>query len=452
MTKLPAAAADIRAFITSLPVFAMALVVFALVTLLQVPLVLNPGYFSHDELQWAAIAAQGEAFNWRAIHTFQYRPLTFNLWIALSRALFEQPPAFHAVVVAWGALNAALLAVLGRRLGLPIGAAMLGALAFASGPYAMYVHGWVGTLGDLIWVTCALCIGIVAARGEQRGAIVATSFLLTTTALLAKEAAVSIPAVLALGWWLGGRQRRWGIAAAASALPVATYLALRVGVLLFSARQGNAYDWNIANIPLRWFEYQIFTPNIAVFEVGTTLARGFDKRVMISAGLWLLLAVALARIGWRWLAAFLLAGVAVLAPVLVLEASANQYAYGFAAVVALLVAAGWSRMNRFGHGLVAVLAILNLWHGVNVMREMRRVGDIQAAFSPALADAVRQSQRPMLRLVPATAGDVWIFQRLTHDIPAYRGIAIDNRVQLVETDAAADYRIGTDGRLTRLRP
>ncbi|MEO7132619.1 MAG: hypothetical protein ABI024_00215, partial [Vicinamibacterales bacterium] len=222
--------------------------------------------------------------------------------------------------------------------------------------------------------------------------------------------------------------------------------------LLFSARQGNAYDWNIANIPLRWFEYQIFPPNIAVFEVGTTLARGFDKRVMISAGLWLLLSMVLARIGWRWLAAFLLAGVAVLAPVLVLEASANQYAYGFGAVLALLVAAGWNRMNRVGHGLVAVLAILNLWHGVNVMREMRRVGDIQAAFSPALADAVRQSRRPILRLVPGPAGDVWIFQRLTHDIPVYRGVAIGNRVQLVETNAAADYRIGSDGHLTRLRP
>lgn len=452
MTKRPAVAATLRAFTAPLPVFAMALIVFVSAMLVQLPLALNPGYFSHDELQWAAIVAQDGVYDWSAIHSFQYRPLTFSVWIALSRAVFEQPQVFHTMLVAWGALNAALLAVLGRRLGLSTGAAALGALAFASGPYAMYVHGWVGTLGDLMWVACALLLGIVVSRSEHRVSIFLVALLLTTAALLAKEAAVSIPALLALAWWLGGRQRRWGIAAAGAALPVVVYLALRIGVLMFSARQGNAYDWSFGNIPLRWFEYQVYQPNIAVFEVATTLVRGFDKRVVISVALWLLLSVALVRIGWRWLTGFLLTGVAALAPVLVLEASANQYAYGFAAITALLVAAGWSRMNRIGHCIVAVLAILNLWHGINVMREMRRVGDIQAIFSPALADAVRQSRSPMLRLVPAMAGDVWIFQRLTHDIPIYRGIAIGHRAQLVETNAAADYRIDADGRLTRLRP
>ena len=35
------------------------LLAFALVVLAQLPLVLNPGYFSHDELQWAAHAVAG---------------------------------------------------------------------------------------------------------------------------------------------------------------------------------------------------------------------------------------------------------------------------------------------------------------------------------------------------------------------------------------------------------
>ena len=37
----------------------IALQVFALACLLQLPLALNPGYYSHDELQWAAFAADG---------------------------------------------------------------------------------------------------------------------------------------------------------------------------------------------------------------------------------------------------------------------------------------------------------------------------------------------------------------------------------------------------------
>ncbi|MCY7354869.1 MAG: hypothetical protein LH470_07305 [Lysobacter sp.] len=452
MKNTLATPADTTAVLDSVGVGVVALAVFAIVVLAQLPLVLNPGYFSHDELQWAAIGAQGGAFDWGAIQTFQYRPLTFTLWSQLSRALFDQPQAFHAVIVAWGALNAALLAVFGRRLGMWMPAALFGALAFALGPYAMYVHGWVGTLGDLLWMTCALVIGIVVARSEDRIAIVAMSLLLTVVALLAKEAAVSIPALLALMWWFSGRQRRWGLATVASAIPVAIYLMLRIGVLLFAPREAEGYVWSIGHVPLRWSEYQLFVPNIAVFEAGNALSRGIgDKRVLLSAALWLALSIVLARVGWRWLAAFLLGGLAALAPVLVLGASTNHYGYGFAALTALVVAAVWSRAGRGGRAVIAVLAILNLWHGVNVMRGMRHVGEVQSVFSPALANAVRESGQPVLRLLPATAGDAWIFERLTHEISSYQGIVIGQRVQLVQPDTAADYRIETDGRLTLLR-
>ena len=59
--------------------------VFALVLLAQLSLILNPGYFSHDELQWAAFANDGHPVAWTAIREFQYRPLTFNLWMWMSR-------------------------------------------------------------------------------------------------------------------------------------------------------------------------------------------------------------------------------------------------------------------------------------------------------------------------------------------------------------------------------
>ena len=37
---------------------------FAAAVLLQLPLALNPGYFSHDELQWAAFAADRVHVPW----------------------------------------------------------------------------------------------------------------------------------------------------------------------------------------------------------------------------------------------------------------------------------------------------------------------------------------------------------------------------------------------------
>ena len=82
----------------------------------------------------------------------------------------------------------------------------------------------------------------------------------------------------------------------------------------------------------------------------------------------------------------------------------------------------------------------------------RTVGEVQSRFSPALATAVRlhEGSTPLL-LHPDPDANVWIFHRLTHDIPRYDGVPIGERVQLVEGNAPADYRILADGRLVRLR-
>ncbi len=431
--------------------------VFVAVLLAQWPLVLNPGYFSHDELQWAAFAAQtpdwmAHGHLWSGVQSFQYRPLTFSLWLWLSRHLFDYPYAFHAVMVGLGGLNAALLALLLRRFGASAAAAAAGALAFALGAYAAHTHGWVGTLADLIWVGCALAIALIAQRDRHRSATVAASAALTVLALLAKEAAVVIPALLALAWWFLGRRPGWGRAALAAAVPVAIYLALRLGVLLFSPRQAANYGWDLAFIPQRWLEYQLFAPNPTKMEVAGTLARGLgDGRVLAAIALWLALAWALWRVGPRWLLGFLLAGAASLGPVLILAESANQYGYGFAAVTAAICAAAWPRMGRFGKAVIVVLAVLSLWHGANIVRRMHAAGEVQAVFSPALAEVVRENGDDTIRLRSADPSQRWLFDRLTHDIPSYRGVPIGERAVLVREGEAVDYVIEPDGRLTPLR-
>ena len=97
---------------------ALALALFAA----QAALWLNPGYFSHDELQWGARAA---VEHWRDLpfesfydwQRFQFRPLTFNLWLLVSHWLFETPRLFHTLIVALGTLDALLLASVLRAAG-----------------------------------------------------------------------------------------------------------------------------------------------------------------------------------------------------------------------------------------------------------------------------------------------------------------------------------------------
>lgn len=430
------------------------LLVFALALLGSWPLITNSGYFSHDELQWAAragVAGPIPWLSWTAIDAFQYRPLTFNLWLWLSRHLFAHPIAFHALLVAWGAGNAALLCALGRRFGLAPGPAIVGALVFALGPYAAYVHGWIGTLGDIGWLCCALLLGCAMSWRPRIAVTVLVAGVFTALGLLFKEAAVSIPALLALAWWLDGRKRHWLAAMLASAGVVVIYLGLRIGVLLNAPREGGQYALSLAHVPLRWFEYQVFAPIPNVFESFTVLSSGVGKRVAVAALLWLVLLVVTWRSHRRAAAIFLLGGIVALAPVLPLASSWNHYGYGFAAITAMAVAAAWPHAPRWGRGVIGVVAGLCVLHGIGVMLVMRQVGQVQSVFSPALAAAMQRHPGATVLLRPAPGAREWIFVRLTHDIPSYRGTPIGNRVQLVDGAMPADYLIAADGSLQPLR-
>lgn len=428
----------------------------ALVALVQLPLLLNPGYFSHDELQWAAFAADGRSFDWTATHLFQYRPLTFSLWLWLSGLLFDTPQAFHAVLVAGGAANAALACLLARRLGAAPWPALAGAVLFGIGPQAMYVHGWIGTLGDILWVGLGLSAALVASsRRLPTAAMAALVGLCVLLALLAKEAAVSIAPLLALAAWLAtdpssAARRRWTLAAVIAGAVVAAWLAWRLGALLGAPRAGGAYAVSLAHVPLRWYEQQLFPFDPGVAEVHTLLAHGFSKRVLLATLIWLGVVAALARAGWRWPVAFVLGGLAALAPALPLASGANQYGYGFACVTTLVAACTWPRLPRWGRAVLLFAALLVVWHGVDVMRQVRTVGERQARFSPAVAEALRD-RAGVLRLTIDDDSDAWMYRRLTHEIPHYDGVVFGDRVRIVTPGEPADAVVREDGSLAPVR-
>lgn len=423
------------------------------VLVVQLPLIFNPGYLSHDEFQWAYLAQRtgGGFFGnglWQDVFSFQYRPLTFSLWMMLSKHLFDHPEAFHAVLVLMGACNAGLLAVLLRGCGLPLQTALAGALVFALGPYAMHTHGWIGCIADLIWVGCTLAIGIVSQRERLAWAATAAS-VLTAVALMAKESAIVIPALLVLAWWFSARRKAWGVAAIASAVPVLIYLALRIKAILFApAAAGSIYHWSFLSIPVRWTEYQLFPLMRDRLGAGDFLGQGLHGRhIWFAVVGWLFLAVALHRTGWRWLLAFVVGGAAALGPVLILAEAANQYGYGFAAVTAGVCALAWPHMKRAPRIVVTIVGVLCIWHGVVVMRSIHDIGEKQSRFSPAMAAAVASTQQYPVRLRPQVEKDRWIYTRLTFDIPEYRGVPIGQRIVLADPGALSDYVILSDGSL-----
>ena len=407
---------------------------------------LNPGYYSHDELQWAVYAADRVQLTWLDVSAFQFRPLTFNLWMVLSRALFDTPMLFHAVLVAAGASNAVLLFAVGRGFGMRTRHAAFGALGFVLSPYAVYTHGWVGCIADVAWVCSALVLALCVQRIRRWLPAALIAALLTAIALLAKEAAFAMPPLLALAWWFDGRKRTWLAATVGSAAMAALYLGLRIDVLLNAPREGAQYVLSAWHLPMRWLEYQVFPPIVPLQEAITSLQRPLPA--LIAGLLWLGLFAALWQAGRRFAALFVLGGIAALLPVLPLASAWNHYAYGFAAIAAMTIAAAWPHASRHGRIAIGVFAVLSALHAGAVMWRMHQVGRIQSTFSPALAQAVHAHDGDGALVLRIGSGiKPWIVQRLTHDIPRYDGIEIGDRVRLADDGEAADYIVLPDGQL-----
>ncbi|MET0230058.1 MAG: hypothetical protein ABW186_03910 [Rhodanobacteraceae bacterium] len=416
-----------------------------LLLVLELPLILNPGYFAHDELVWLARAdvPSWDALQWTAwldLTPLLYRPLTSNLWLALSHALQTSPHAMHLMIVALGIANAwGLSRVLVAR-EIPERIAATAAVVFALTPYAIYVAGWVATIGDLL----TLAFGLLAARAIQRAVVApghpianlaaTTSALLIALALLSKESAIVLPALLLLAPPPGTSHRRILLAITPSALVVAIYLALRLPVLSASAAIAPAYAWSLDHIPARIAEFLLYPFVPPLFEIAPTLSKGAPRIAAAAICIASLLA-ALATADRRAPVVWLLAYVAALAPVLVLATSYNQYAYLASAVGVAIVAASWRAATRPARATLALLAIVVVVHGCAVMLRFPPIGSIQSSLCADLAAALETSPAP-IRIVATDARDAWLPARILEGVASWRGTRFAGRVHFAD-DATA---------------
>jgi hypothetical protein len=406
-----------------------------LLLLLQLPLILNPGYLSFDELQWWA-RADVPAFAdlpwvaWTDLRAFQYRPLTFNLWLVLAHLLAAHACAMHALFVLLGTINALLLAACLRRLDVSRSTAAVAAVAFVLSPYAAYTHGWTGTLGDLLVLlfgllgVCAMLWWPDAARRNRLIALLLA--LLIILALLAKEAAVAVPPL-----WLAVAAARHGwrravAFVAPAALIVVACVAARVPALWLVGAGNEGYAWHLANVPPRLAEYALFPWLPPLFEVGPTLHKS-PLRLGFAALCHGAVVFALLRTSWRHAAAWMLLGTIALAPVLVLGRSFDQYAYLASATAVGVAAHAWRDGARAARCLLLIAGAIACVHGVQIMLRMREVGAIEQRFHGDLIAALSRAGQP-LRIGAARAADAWMVERWVGNVPSYRGVVLAGRV------------------------
>ena len=419
--------------------------------LISLPLVLNPGYFSHDELQWLAFAdrehwSEVPWQGWFDFHPFQFRPLTFNTWLLLSRAFGYQPPLMHAVVVGLGLLNAwlfrACMAGSGIRTGIASGAALL----FVFSPTVMQVHGWVGTLGDLYCLMAALTGVRVLQRNAGRSVEITAIAALTVMALWSKESALVFPALLLAAW----PQRRWSVwlPVAASVAIVAIYLALRWQVILYTPRSDGHYAWSLTNIPSRLLDYAAFPFVPSLSETHVIRLHDSAWRWVLGLGLCACLLTLVLRADWRALLALVIGWVACLGPTLLLSQSTSVYAYLATAWAFAVCAWAWQRSSVWSCRLMLGIAAVVSLHGSLVGQRIVEIGVLQngvyASIEPLLPTATNAAP---LRLAAVQRGDEAALQRMFHDVPSWRRIPLGERVMIVANDDSPTVLVEADGSL-----
>ena len=405
--------------------------------LLQLPLIFNTGYLSFDELQWWARADVPSVADlpwvaWTDLDTFQFRPLTFNLWLLLAHALAAHAFAMHAVFVLLGSLNACLLAYCLALMNATRATAAVAALLFVCSPFVAYTHGWTGTLADLLVLMCGLVAfaalrTLPAAPSARRttavALVVAVAVLL---ALTAKESAVVLPLLLAFAAVAHAERRRvLGLTGLAGTI-VALYLCVRVPLLLGAPAGATGYSWHLGSVPARLAEYALFPWMPPLFEVGPVLGKG-ALRIALAAICALALLAALARASRLHALAAALLFVGLLAPVLILDQAFNQYAYLASAAIVGVTAHAWRDCARVARALLLGLAAVATLHGVQVMLRMREVGAIELRFHSGLAGLLAQDSESVA-VAPARPADAWLLSRFVDHVPRYRGVDFGDRV------------------------
>ena len=423
------------------------------------PLVLNPGYFSHDDLQWLAFADVpsflGIPWNsWFDFSPFQYRPLTFNLWLLLSHFIGYQPILMHLARVSFGLLAAWLLRSVLLQWRVTPQRASITCLVWLLTPYTVYTHGWVGTFGDslgLIFMLMALRYVLQQPAGSWRQSAL-NAFpvaALTALALMSKESAVVFPAAILIAAF---RRRDKGVAAAfvASTVVVAIYLTLRLSTMLFPTHAVQGYAWHIGNIPANVAGYTLFPFLVGHFEVVAARTHLTNWAALLSLTI---VATALANAGWRRCALFWGGWILALGPTLILDSVYNQYAYLAGAWACAYVAWAWSRLAAPLRLLMIVPIAMLLVHGTQQIHDIRHIGHIQRNLYADLPRILASATRPIV--IQAQRGqDDFILQRLLDDVPSYHRAPVAGRVSAVPRSGSLvvpDYQMRSDGHLIPAR-
>lgn len=323
---------------------AFAVIFLASITL-NLVLITNPGYFSHDELQrWDDVEKYGILGYLQLFMrvpsveslSHPFRPFGFAILGLLSFVQNDFPPLVHLV----GALTTGLVGFVFYlfllEAGMRFASALRSALIFMVLPTTVLATGWAAALMDQWYVTFGIAGLLMSLRylrtGRLRNSVVSSLFF--GMALLSKETAVVWPVVLVMVVLFVGRHKavtrpQWITLLVAWSLPAFAYLVARneafLGTLV-SPVSGH-YGLNLENVPRNVFAYFVFpfVPSggwVSSVQLAPALLLLAALVAHLGLAFWLIRLSP--KVGWLYLPAYFV----LLSPVIALNATGAQYLFG----------------------------------------------------------------------------------------------------------------------------
>jgi hypothetical protein len=367
--------------------FYIILILIALI--LNFLLLVNPGYYSHDELGFG-FYSQGygdrslsdiDWFSFFNIQAPQYRPITFNTWLFISHFLFQYPPLFHLVVVLLGlacglALYHLILQISNNRI-----FAITSFLIFSILPSTSFTIAWVGTIGDFIWVFCSISMLSIAYKFIDYPNITRQILLnhiaiaiIFIIALMSKETAIIIPGIFFLYFILIKRSKFVFRSFLILSFISVIYLCLRFDAL-FGTGHSKAYSVTpnaaLRNLigywvyPFAWQDFLGYPTDIkSLYFIFC-----FVAHFLICFFLW--------RTETKYAKVYPIAYIFTLAPILVIPMWSPHYLFASSILMSAALAFLLTHGKRISKSLIVIFTLILIVHSFNIQLEHYNRGVIQ---------------------------------------------------------------------------
>ncbi|HGY5297545.1 TPA: hypothetical protein ACNU26_002825 [Aeromonas salmonicida] len=415
-------------------------IIFIIGIFFSLGIIMNPGYFSHDEISWGLKAIGSNNFNFSHVlsyDNFHYRPLNFNLWLLLSHYFFDFPQLFHLIILSWGLANSIIFYLVLIRLDFERSSALIAAIVSTIMPSIVFVNGWIGTIADIAWLF--FCLISFLTYIIFRGVIgYFSSLLLFIMALMFKETAVVYPGIvfIYLVYERFSSKRTLAYFFSISAIFI-IYIFLRYQFLF--SKDISGYNTSIYNIPERLLEYFIYPflwGDIEIHGMLSTYSKLNLALAFLFHCLFIILLCEKRFIGYfYYLSLYFVTSV----PMLMLSTSLPHYMYGAGFTMAISFSLLLKRGGGYKYFSCALLLLIFI-HSVNVQMNFIKTGSFQNKMYTSIYSIIKESVGENNKVVDrcyliyAEVGTpVWIAMRALYNINEINGIDISgNKIRLYD--------------------